>query len=82
MAVNKTKERVNQLASDIRRSQNEASSAIKELLLLMLADMKDSLVSSSGLETVKLQGGAQTLERLHKLLTTEPPSIKPRGDQS
>lgn len=70
------KELQNQLGSDIRRSQNEASFAIKKLLGLLIDEAKDNLVNATGAQTLKLQGEAQALTRLHKLLTQEPPSIK------
>lgn len=76
----KTKEQVDQLASDIRRSQNEASNAIKKLLGLLIADVKDNLVNASGGVTLRLQGEAQALTRLQRILTTEPVSIKPKGE--
>lgn len=72
----KTKERQNQLASNIRRSHNDASDGIKELLSLQIDEVKDSLVNSIGAQTLKLQGEAQALSRLYKLLTVEPISIK------
>lgn len=79
----KTKERVNLLASDVRRSQSEAASAIKEMLILLLGEVKDNLVSSTGDETLRLQGEAQVLMRLHKMVTVEPPKIQrsERGNQ-
>lgn len=77
--MSKTKERVQLLASDIRRSQSEGSVAIKELLPLLIAQAKDSLVDAEGVELSRLQGEARALGKLLTLVTVEPPAIK-KGD--
>jgi hypothetical protein len=75
------KARVQQLASDIRRAGDGSSHAIKELLALQIEQAKDSLIASGeGAETLRLQGEAQALTRLHELLTVTPVSIV-KGDK-
>jgi predicted secreted hydrolase len=64
-----------ELASNIRRSQLPDAAMIKELLGLFIDDVKDSLVSSMGDETIRLQGEAQAFTRLLTMLTREPPTI-------
>jgi hypothetical protein len=81
MALNRTKERRQLLASDIRRSQTEVASALKELLNLLISDVKDSLVAAEGIELTRLQGEARALDKLLTMVTKEPSSIKrPEGD--
>jgi hypothetical protein len=81
MALNRTKERRQLLASDIRRSQTEAALALKELLNLLISDVKDSLVAAEGIELTRLQGEARALDKLLTTVTKEPSSIKrPEGD--
>jgi hypothetical protein len=76
-----TKERVQQLASDVRRANSEAALAIKELLVLLISEAKDNLVHSpAGTDTVRTQGEAQAFIRLHSMVTKEPPSIKRAGE--
>lgn len=75
------KEKVQQLASSIRQRRTDpTTTAIKELLSLLVEDVKDNLVSSTGEQTLRLQGEAQALTRLLGLLTKEPPSIKRQGE--
>jgi hypothetical protein len=75
----KTKARTQQLASDIRRSNSEAAIAIKELLPLLIAQAKDSLVDAEGLELTRLQGKVRGLSELLTMVTREPPSITREG---
>lgn len=70
------KEKRQQLASDIRRSQSDAATALKALLPLMLDEVKDSLVDAEGLELTRLQGEARAIKKLLTMITREPVAIK------
>lgn len=70
------KARVQELASNVRRRTSDPTAdAVKELLGLMVDEVKDNLVNSTGDLTLRLQGEAQVLSRLLGLLTKEPPKI-------
>lgn len=75
MVLIKGKERRAELATSIRRANDNSALAIKELLGLLIASAKDNLVHSSGDDTLRLQGEAQALQRLYESITREPPAI-------
>jgi hypothetical protein len=74
------KRKLQDLAAEIRRSNDSKSLAIKEVLGLLVEAAKDSLVSSTGPETIRLQGEAQAFTRLLMMVSKEPPSIAPKGE--
>lgn len=71
------KARQQELASNIRRSQLPDAAAVKELLGLLIDDVKDSLVTAAPSSFAQLQGEAQAFKRLLAMVTKEPPSIAP-----
>jgi hypothetical protein len=80
--ANPTKERLQLLASDVRKSQAEAANSIKELLGLLATLAKDTLVEATSAEEMyRLQGEARVLNRLLLMVTKEPVSIKREGEQ-
>jgi hypothetical protein len=79
--ANPTKERLQELAKIVRQSGDASSTAIKQLLPLLIDMAKDSLVEAQGIELTRLQGEVQALKRLYTSFTVEPPSItKPQGE--
>lgn len=75
-----SKTRISELTTKLRDAamlQDPIAMAAAELLRLTLEEVKGTLVMSSGDDTLRHQGAAQQLQRLHKELTTRPPSIKP-----
>jgi hypothetical protein len=74
------KERLQQLASEIRRSNSEAAIAVKALLPLLIDMAKDSLVEAEGIELTRLQGEVQALRRLLTSVTVEPTPITKQGE--
>jgi hypothetical protein len=75
------KEKLNQLASDVRRNELIAPKIIKDLVGLLLDDVKDNLLAATGDETLRLQGEGRALLRLLTMMTREPPSIARGIDQ-
>ena len=73
------KKRIDQLALDLVRSNSHDAISVRELLGLLLEDAKDGLIVSSGDDTLRLQGQAQTLVRLRRQVTTPPSKIKTEG---
>lgn len=71
------KTRISQLASDVVRSTSREALSIRELVALLIEDTKDALVSSDGSDTLRLQGQATGLAKLHRLVSTAPTNIKP-----
>lgn len=74
------KQRQSELSRNVRQSTLPDAAAIKELLGLLVEEAKDSLVTSSGAETIRLQGEAQAFARLLSMLTREPPKIVKQGE--
>ena len=62
---------------DAARMQDPIALSVITVLKLQLDETKDSLVQSSGEDTLRLQGAARQLQRLHKELTTTPPNVRP-----
>lgn len=62
---------------DAARLQDPIAGAAVELIRLVFEETKANLVMTTGDDTLRTQGAAQALQRLHKDLTTPPPSIKP-----
>ena len=46
------------------------------MLTLLIEDAKDSLIEASGDDTLRLQGEAKALLRLHRAITTSSPTTK------
>lgn len=65
----KDKARAESLASDLQKSVAPEAQAAKELLGLLLEEVKHKLISSEGDQTLRLQGEARAFERLHTQLT-------------
>lgn len=74
------KARQQQLATEVRQGRDRSATAIKELLGLLIEDAKNNLVTSSGDATLRLQGEAQAIMKLHTMLTKEPASIARKGE--
>lgn len=71
------KTRINQLASDIVRSTSREALSIREIVALLIETTKDDLVNSDGNDTLRLQGQAIGLAKLHRMVSTAPMNIKP-----
>lgn len=63
------KERRQLLESDLAKSTNIEVDYMRELARLLLEDAKDALMSSTGDETMRLQGEARAFKRLADKLT-------------
>lgn len=70
--MRKHKSQIERLASELQKSQSIEAEKAKQLVDLMFEDAKDKLVSSSGDDTLRLQGEAKAFERLYTLLTRLP----------
>lgn len=73
-----SKARVTELTTRLRDAamlQDPVASATIELVRLLLEDTKNALVQAAGDDMLRHQGAAQQLQRLHKDLTSIPPSI-------
>jgi hypothetical protein len=70
------KARAAKLANDLYRSSLPDAVGVKELLTLLIEDAKDSLIEASGDDTLRLQGEAKALLRLHRAITTSSPTTK------
>lgn len=78
------KDRVTELAGQIRDSaklHDPIAKAAVELIKLSLDAAKESLVNADGEDMLRVQGAARHLAKLHKELTTIPPSITPGATQ-
>lgn len=76
MTDNKT--RLDDLVGRIRdaaKLHDPIASAVVEMVKLLQEDVKESLVNAEGNDIHRLQGAARHMQRLHKDLTTTPPSI-------
>lgn len=62
---------------DAARQQDPVAKSAVDLVKHLYDTAKDSLVTSSGDDMLRLQGEARAFKRLHNELTTVPPSIKP-----
>lgn len=74
------KERAAELAARLRDAvmlQDPLALTVVALLKASIEQLKESLVQSSGDDTLRLQGAAQSFHKLHKELTTRPPNTKP-----
>lgn len=74
------KERAAELAARLRDAvmlQDPLALTVVALLKASIEQLKESLVQSSGDDTLRLQGAAQSFYKLHKELTTRPPNTKP-----
>lgn len=69
------KARISELSLEIQRGQGREALAVKELLSLLLEDVKHNLISTTGEQTLLAQGEAQALGRILKSVTVAPPSI-------
>jgi hypothetical protein len=71
------KENLNELVKKLRDAaiaQDPIARTIIQLVKLSTDEVKESLVSADGEDMYRLQGVARHLARLHRDLTTEPPS--------
>ena len=76
------RERLAELARQVREAGHKhdpLARAMIELLKLSIDEIKDSLVTASGDDMLRKQGGAQQLSRLLKDLTVTPPSMTTPG---
>lgn len=73
------KERMAQLQAGLREAHSRdevAARMVIELVKLSLDEVKESLVMTVGDDMLRAQGEARYLRKLHKELTTVPPSIR------
>jgi hypothetical protein len=73
-----SKERITDLAKQLRdaaRMQDPVARAAIELVKLSSDAAKESLVTAEGDGILRAQGEARAMARLHRELTTIPPSI-------
>lgn len=61
---------------DAAKQQDPIAAAAIKLVQLSLEQVKESLVDAAGDDMLRMQGAARQLTRLHKELTTAPPSIQ------
>lgn len=75
------KERQTELAAQVRealgRQEPIAQSAV-ELVKLLVEEAKESLVSATGDDMLRIQGAAQRLQKLYRQLTINPPTARPK----
>ena len=69
------KTRVSQLATELVRSGNQDTLNVRELVGLLLEETKDSLVTTTGDDTLRMQGQAQVLIRFKRLISKTPMPI-------
>lgn len=75
-----SKPQISELTARLRDAamlHDPVAMAAVELVRLTFEETKTSLVAATGDDMLRQQGAAQQLQRLHKELTTRPPSIKP-----
>jgi len=78
-----SKEKITDLAKRLReaaQAQDPIAQAVIELVKLSSDTAKESLVSADGDDMLRAQGAARQFDRLHKELTTNPPSIRRPGE--
>jgi hypothetical protein len=74
-----SRDRITELASRLRdaaRLQDPLAQAVIELVKLSGEGAKESLVTAEGDDMLRLQGAARHMAKLHKELTTQPPSVR------
>jgi N-acetylglucosamine kinase-like BadF-type ATPase len=74
------KEKITELAKALREAakrQDPLARATIQLVQLTADSLKDSLVETDGEDMLRLQGAVRHFNRLHRELTTTPPSEKP-----
>lgn len=79
-----SKERVAELAKQLREAANAQDPAAKaaiELVKLCGDAAKESLVSADGNDMLRAQGAVRSFEKLHKELTTNPPQMRRQENQ-
>ena len=72
------RERLAELAAKLRDAANlhdPIAKAAIELVKLSADELKESLVSAEGEDMLRAQGAARQLSKIHRELTTTPPSI-------
>ncbi len=72
------KQQAAELAARLRDAvamQDPLALTVVTLLRLQMDEIKDSLVQSEGQDTLRLQGAARHLHKLHRELTTRPPNV-------
>ena len=69
------KTKVSRLAADLVRSNNQDTLNVRELVSLLLEETKDSLVTTTGDDTLRAQGQAQVLIRFKRLISKTPMPI-------
>lgn len=73
-----SKEKITDLAKRLReaaQAQDPIAQAVIELVKLSSEAAKERLVSAGGDDMLREQGAARCFDKLHKELTTNPPSI-------
>ena len=78
---NKPRDRVLETAARLRAAyfqQDPLAVAVVDLLQAAIDEARDSLVSSEGDDTLRLQGAARQHQKLLRELTTMPPSTRPK----
>lgn len=74
------KAQISELTARLRDAamlHDPVATAVVELVRLTFEEAKTGLVMTSGDDMLRQQGAAQLAQKLHKELTTRPPSIKP-----
>ena len=75
------KEQARQLASDLQKSLSAEAQQIKQMIGLLLEDVKHSLISAEGDALLRLQGEARHLQRLYEQLTVKRVELPTRERQ-
>lgn len=70
------KARVQDLASDLQKSNAFEASAVKELLELKIEDAKEALLDAQPADFQRLQGEAQALRKLYEQVTRPAPILR------
>lgn len=75
------KVRLQELQSELQRSTSIEAAMVKELLALQLDEAKDSLLSHTGDDLIRAQGGAQAVNKLLLGVTRPAPAMQQRREQ-
>src|SRR4051812_43907536 len=70
MEMKGRKEQARQIASSLQKSSVPEVKQVKEMISLLLEDVKHNLISAEGDMVLRLQGEARVLSRLFEQLTT------------
>lgn len=74
MSVSRTRSRLFEIQSTLRKAGTQEAYIIIEMIGILVEEYRNTLVSADGNDMLRAQGAARAFEKLHRELTTLPPT--------